>query len=183
LYPGLDDIYGWVENGEQYLLLPEPDAKRLQDRLGPRRTILTQPRFAISSISGDDLSEGLALADRLLTATPAYAIIKPISAIEMTYQAMILHGRQHAGASIALSAVVAESAVAEVMFGFGLVSGVAGRLPFPPKAQPSIAPMSRSQFKGLRFGNMVQILKDQGLLDAYLAQRIDELRRIRNDLA
>jgi len=30
---------------------------------------------------------------------------------------------------------------------------------------------------------MVQILKDQGLLDAYLAQRIDELRRIRNDLA
>jgi hypothetical protein len=178
----LDEIYAWVEVGGK-IMLPEPEAKRLNERLGARRANLTKRNLHLSSIRCGDLSAGLALADRLLMAVPVYAVANPISAIVLTYQAMILHGRQHAGASIALSAVVAESAVAELISGFGLVTGVARRLPLPAKAKhPLISPMSRTRFDRLRFGDMVKTLRDQGLLNIYLAERIEELRRTRNNL-
>lgn len=164
-------------------MLPSFEIKRLKDRIGARGSILKEPNLSMSSISQSDLSYALALADRLLSSIPQYTIANPISAIAMTYQAMILHGRQHPSASIALSAVVVESAIAELMFGFGLVSGVARRLSLPVKAaRASIPPISRNKFSGLSFANMVQILNEKGFIDNYLAARINELRKARNEL-
>ncbi|MER9869273.1 hypothetical protein NKJ35_19210 [Mesorhizobium sp. M0136] len=184
LFPGLDEIYNWVEVPDHGVLLPEFDSNRLRDRLGPRVAELKKRQFVLSSISVDDLTEGLAFADRLLRATPTYTAVDPMAMIVMTYQAMILHGRQHASASIALAAVVVESALEELMFASGLVSGVAKRLDYtaPANRTGPATPISRRRLKELGFNGTINTLKTAGVLNDYLVQRVENLRQTRNAL-
>ena len=95
----------------------------------------------------------------------------------MTYQAMILHNRQHAGASIALQALVSEAAIEEIIFAAGYVNGVTPRLSNP------VAPsLSKTAARKLGFNGGLTLLQDSGRLETYLVMRLNALREARNTL-
>lgn len=98
--------------------------------------------------------------------------------IVMTYQAMILHHQQHAGASVALFALVAETAVEELVYAHGFVVGVAGRLPLLSGQEP----LSMSATKGLGQNGRIRLLSEHGVLKPFLVNRLDALRSSRNAL-
>lgn len=178
LFPCLSDVYGWVEIPERGFLLPYPDFERLQRHLGSRQAAMTAGGISTFIITPDEVNEGFDFADRLLSATPNYVVADPVAMIVMAYQAMVLHGRQHAGASVALTAVVVEAAIEELLFAKGCVSGVSGRL----RNARVTSTISRNNLRKLGFQGMTAKLLDEGIIDAYLKQRIDSLRDSRNDL-
>ena len=183
LFPGLSDIYNWMEVPGPALGLPAFDKERLLSQLSWRRASLIKHRVSICSISTESFVEGAALADRLMTAAHGYAVADPVAMVAMTYQAAVLHGHQHAGASIALAAVIVEAAVEELMFAFGLVAGVDARLGHPGLGcRGGSMRVSRRQLKDLGFNGRVTKLEEAGIFDAYLIQRINALRGARNAL-
>ena len=175
LHPTLEDIYPFAVSAEGIALFPQSDLQRLTPLLAARDRERRPPNIDLVSIE-----EGLALADRLMTAAASYAETDPMAMIAMAYQAMVLHGHQHAGASIALSAVVVEAAIEETMLGLGMVLGTPARL--TPTQPIATAAISRRRFKDLGFGGMIQALADATVLDAYLITRIEALRTARNAL-
>jgi len=175
LYPGLSDIYAWGYSGDLFSI-PAVEGPRLVEKLSERRNALNKGHLSGFSISKAALTEGLAMADRVIASATRYVSSEPTAMMGMTYQAMILHSRQHAGASIALSAVVVEAAVEELMHAYGIVEGAT------PRLMSSAGPISRSKLRKLGFGGMIDELKARNLLDAYLAQRVDKLRQARNSL-
>jgi len=178
LFPCLSDVFDWAELPNRGFLLPQADCNRLMRHLGARETALKTGEISSFSITPEEVNEGFELADRLLSAASDYVSADPVAMIVMAYQAMVLHGRQHAGASVALAAVVIEAAVEELLFANGCVSGFPGRL----RKTALGASISRNNMKQLGFRAMTQKLCDEGIIDAYLKQRIDSLRDSRNDL-
>jgi|GEM_PF-1802520 len=182
LFPALDEIFNWMEVDRQ-LMLPIPDADRLMSLLDLRRSLLPDPARSLASISITTLNSGLDLAERFLNNAPNYASIDPKSVLVMTYQAMILHRRQHAGASIALSAVVAEVLVEELICALGLVNNVPKRVDAPPGSNGSkVASLSKNAFRQMSFDQRIEYLRDAKVLKSYLVSRLTALRKARNDL-
>lgn len=170
--PSLDEIYAWHDGGGT-VLMPTSEIDRLRPRL-----------IALARSSTDVLTAhveaGLALADRLIGAAAAYVEADPVALMTMTYQSMVLHARQHPGASIALSAVVIEGVVEELMFAAGLVASVDARL--PPSRRAGVTPVSKRRLKDLGFNGRLDALAEAGLINAYLRTRIDAVRSLRNRL-
>lgn len=173
LFPGLDEVYSWADTPGVGFSMFSADAVRLINRLDRR----SEPPTCIPA---SHVAEGLDLATRLVTAGPGYHSVDPVSMIVMTYQAMILHNRQHAGASIALQALVAEAALKEMLYAFGLVDGVPARLAARSRAIPDL--ISKKKARSLGFDETRRFLTNAGLLDRYLSTRIDGLRQARNAL-
>lgn len=173
LFPSLDEIYSWVATSNRSFGILAEDTHRLATRL------LRRPENP-SYIPEGHVTKGLELASRLIQASASYQSADPVSMIVMTYQAMILHSRQHAGASIALQAVVAEAAVGELLFAFGLVNSVPARLPNINLI--ALSPISKKCARNLGFNGTIDLLAKVRVLDSFLVERVNELRRARNDL-
>ena len=171
LFPGLDEIFAWILLADHGFAVPAQDTQRLLQRLQRR-----PPQSA--HIPTGHVEDGVELATRLIRSADQYVAADPVSMITMTYQAMILHHRQHAGASVALSALVAEAAVAELVYALGFVDETPARLSCvrPP------TPMSRRRARNLGFEGASILLAGAGVFDAHLKRRLDALRRIRNAL-
>jgi hypothetical protein len=170
LFAGLDEIYVWVELPEGRFGVPSQETVKLAQRL--------QRRTKGRHIPEDHVVAGLELADRLIGATGEFHAADPVSMIVMTYQAMILHHRQHAGASVALLALVAEAAVEELVLAHGFVAGTAGRLPL--LSGPT--PISKSAATGLGQNGRIKLLAEYGVLKPFLVDRLNGLRKARNAL-
>jgi hypothetical protein len=157
-YPGLADIYCWFER-DQLLCLSPQDYELLQHRLP---NVAESRRFPESTrtIVRPTLDKGVRLAERLLRQAGSYRIADPQSMIVMAYQAMRLHGLQHAGASIALAATVIEVALQEI---------VARTVP-------------ADNVKKMKLAALTNQLTTTGNVDSYLAARIERLRTARNTL-
>ncbi|WP_143708355.1 hypothetical protein [Rhizobium sp. TH135] len=171
LFPGLDEIFDWC--------LPRPDLFGIQGHAAAELLSRISGRGASRAlIPTSHVLDGFGLASRLLSARHSYQAADPVSLIVMTYQAMILHNRQHAGASIALQAVVAEAALQELVYAYGLVKDIPARLSHAMRATP----ISRSVAKSMKLNASINFLKEAGVLEAFLAQRLDSLRVTRNVL-
>lgn len=171
MLPGLKEIYGYAVLPGGRFGIPSQDTPELALRLQRRQGT---PRH----IPSDNISAGLELAARLINARTAFHVADPLTLIVMTYQAMILHNRQHAGASIALLALVTEAAIDEAVHAYGFVDGVEARFPEPS----GISAFSRKQVKMLGFNGKLQLLAEANLLSPYLASGINDLRIARNAL-
>ncbi|MEP1422428.1 MAG: hypothetical protein ABJK59_11715 [Erythrobacter sp.] len=171
LFPGLHEIFAWVEPMPGAFGIPAPDTHTLASRLKHRTA---RPEF----IPTDHIRMGFDLATRLLTARPTYSVADPTSLIVMTYQAMILHNRQHSGASIALSALVAEAALEELVFACGLVDGFPARL----SVAGTVTPMSKRAVGSLKLKGRIEALSQVNALNDYLVLRLEKLRNARNVL-
>lgn len=170
LFAGLDEIYDYVELPGGRFGVPSHETAKLSKRLQRRPSERRIPEAHILA--------GLALADRLIGAGADFQGADPVSMVVMTYQAMILHHRQHAGASIALLALVAEAAVEELVLAHGFVAGAAVRL----APIPGLVPISKGAAKKLGFNGHVTLLADHGVLKPFLVSRLDSLREARNAL-
>ncbi|MCQ0986874.1 DUF4145 domain-containing protein [Jiella marina] len=171
LFPGLHETFDWVSRGPGSFGVPAHATNALVSRIIGR----TGRRLFICAA---DVIAGFNLASRLISARGSYHVADPISLIVMTYQAMILHNRQHAGASVALQAVVAESALEELLYACGLVNGVPARF----SHQVPVKPVSPSKARSMKLKARIECLSDAGVLSPYLAQRLHSLRSARNVL-
>ena len=99
--------------------------------------------------------------------------------LDMAYQAMVLHAAQHASASLALSAVVVETARSETMWASGIVNNTTKSLgvAFPPEYSGA---KSRNEVREMTQHSMAAALRDCGVFSSYLFERIEELRIARN---
>ncbi|MFT4255010.1 MAG: hypothetical protein QM608_21310 [Caulobacter sp.] len=175
LHPTLEHIYGWFEIQPGYLSLGPGDLERLRPWLARRQHGRRPPAIGL-----DIVVEGLALADRLLAAAPTYAVADPVAMVAMAFQATVLHGNQHAGASLALSAVVLEAALQEVVVGIGLVEGATARL--TPKLPITRKLLTRGEMKKMGFAGLTDLLLETQVISKSLALRIGEVRTARNEL-
>lgn len=171
LFPGLHEVFAWLE--------PQPGIFRVPAEVAP----VLAPRLLRSMahleyIPIKNINLGLNLASRLILARTSYYATDPVSLIVMTYQAMILHSRQHAGASVALQALVVESALEELMYACGFVEGI------PPRVSTGrlVAAMSKKTVRNLKFKGRIDALAEAGVLDDYLVTRLEALRNVRNVL-
>lgn len=171
LFPGLHEIFAWVEPQSGMFGVPAEDTHLLASRLLRRMGRLKH-------IPAEHITMGLELASRLLAARTTYHAADPVTLIVMTYQAMILHSRQHAGASVALQALVVESALEELMYAYGFVEGIPPRL----SVGRLISPMSKRAVRDLKFKGRTDALSQAGILDTYLVMRLEALRAARNVL-
>lgn len=180
-YPGLDEILGWVKAGTPpEIHMSDQDNERLLPLMRERGIALSKGQSWLASIPSEHVNEGLDLAERVMVANAANEVADFVALIVMTYQAAVLHARQHAGASIALSAMILEVLVEELFYMAGVVNGATARL--NPARAHTCKPASKGVLKDMRAADRIEHLKKGGLLDAYLAQRIDEARKARNKL-
>lgn len=178
LFPGLGDVLSCALIDEEKLGLAPFEVARVAEQLRQRKSLLDRQKLAGSSISKVTLAKAFDLADRLLAAAPSYATTDPVTLMVLTYQATVLHGLQHPGPSIAVAAVVIEAAIVELLHGLGLVEGRPARLAL---LDPHPEPMSRRKAKALGFNGALAELKDRGVINTYLGQRIDAVRKARNE--
>jgi len=102
------------------------------------------------------------------------------SVMRMNYQALVLHDHQHPEASLALNAVVIETLVSEIFFAYGLVGNHQPRT-FATRPHHA-ARVSKTAFKDMRLVDRVEHLKNGGLIETRLFERIDTIRLARNAL-
>lgn len=178
-YPGLDEIFGYVmgETPPEFLL-PAYEMERLAPLLRRRVVELNKGTLWSSSIPVAHFAEGIDLADRLLTKSAANVVADYPSLLVMTYQAMVLHAGQHAGASIALSAMVLEVLLEELFHMAAIVKGATVRLTSPH----SCGVLSKGALKDMRHADRIAHAKEGGLIPSFLAQRMDDARLRRNAL-
>lgn len=169
--PGLHEVYGFAVLPNGQFVVPSQEtaalAKRLQHRTGRRR-----------HIPAEHVALGLSLAGRLIEARSTFHVADPLTLMVMSYQGMLLHNRQHAGASIALLGLVAESALDEIIHAYGFVGGVTPRFPAPE----GVTHLTSGEVRKLGFNGRLKLVTAAGLLSTYHASLTDELRLARNAL-
>lgn len=181
LLPNVEDIFGYVDRNDTYLYTSRYDDERFVRFVDLRRKKLHAGELKHWSISVDDVKIAFELMDRFLESSRSYNCIDPVSMIVLNYQAMVLHGQHHAGASVAISAMIVEALIEEIIYAVGLVEGVPGRI-LGLDTKYVHRKMSRKRAKDLGFGGAVAELVNIHLIDHYLEMRIKNLRNARNSL-
>jgi hypothetical protein len=181
LLPNLSDVYGWAETPDNHLGLYKNETVRLHSVLSHRDVSVRH--LASHSISLDDVNAGLELADRLLVDQCSYVSADPVALVVMTYHAMVLHSQQHAGASIALSAVVVEAALREILCMCGSVEGYKTPRTLRNGGAVIVDKVSKRFFdRQCKLKEACERLERSGVLTGYLSSQINVLRNARNDL-
>lgn len=180
-YPGLDEVFDWRKDDDgQAIFMLKHENERLSVYLTEKIDDLRRGQLGRYAIPEKHFIEGVECADRLIASAQKSTVSDYPSLLEMSYQASILHNRQHAGASIALCATITEVLVHELFYLAGLVSGKPKESSF--SLPHSCAQISKKHLKEMRSGDRLKHLKSGGLIDSYLFERLDSVRRIRNGL-
>jgi hypothetical protein len=98
----------------------------------------------------------------------------------MNYQAAILHGQQHATASLAINVAVAECLIKEIFYAYGLV-GDRKPLQFATFSHTADH-ISNTRFNKMVLTDQLQHLRNGNLISSHLFERIDAARLVRNKL-
>lgn len=176
-YAGLADIIHFqvsdsmllIENTEHVQAILEPKLRAMQ--LKPN-----QLRIA----SGDQLNEAVGFLSHLSEREGAFQHADLQTCMVMNYQAAILHSEQHSAASFALNFVITEALINEIFFAYGLVGNIEPR-DFARRSH-ACEVISKRRFKEMKLKERVAVLAAGRLVDAYLIQRIEQARGLRNDL-
>lgn len=178
-YPGLDELFNWgISTATNEIELFQSDEQRLEALL---TSAAPHGRSAWQySISNEQFQEGVELADRLMAASSENRVADYIALITMTYQAVVLHSRQHAGASVALTATIAEVLVEELLYSAGFIAGHPATAEFADRSNDER--ISKNKLKEMRAADRIAHLEKYGVLDKYLTDRLNELRKARNVL-
>ncbi|WP_300380395.1 hypothetical protein [Henriciella sp.] len=178
-YPGLDELFNWdrssTTNEVEFFKSDEQRLRALLASAAPQGRSAWQ-----NSISSEQFREGVELADRLMAANSENRVADYTALITMTYQAVVLHSRQHAGASVALSATIAEVLLEELLYSAGFVVGHPAKAGFAERSSDET--ISKNKLKEMRAADRIAHLEKYGVLDKYLTDRLNELRKARNEL-
>jgi hypothetical protein len=170
-YPNLGDV-AWISIADGEFLYRPEDIDRL--RMPGSGDASRKMPIHLATVA-----KGLSLADRLLARS--FKEADPVQLLSMAYQAMVLHAAQHASASLALSAVVVEAASLETMWASGIVTGTTKTL---DAAVPThcLESKSRNEVRNMNQESMASTLRDCGVFNTYLYERMERLRVSRNKL-
>jgi hypothetical protein len=176
-YAGMDEIVGFAVSGPALIL---ENSKYTDVVLGPKARLAQERPERIQIMKPEHIRDAIDFMAHLAAREADLEEANLQACMVMNYQAAILHHEQHSAASLALNFAVAESLVQEIFFAYGIV-GTRTPKSFATRAH-SVANITSTQFGKMRLGQRINALRDGGLLDPYLHQRLDEARGLRNAL-
>lgn len=127
-----------------------------------------------------DIDDAISYVQHVLERLNDFEYADMQSCMVINYQAAILHNQQHAAASLALNFSVIESLVREIFMAYGLVASRTAKS-FATK-QHNVPQISKNAFDEMKADKAMKTLHSGGLLDDYLYQRLDSVRKKRNNL-
>jgi hypothetical protein len=170
---GMNDMLVFQRQGARLQVENSQYTERI---LAPKAKSLAQLR----AIPIEQVANATAFTHTLALRKSQFRYANLQTCMAMNYQAAVLHQAQHAPASFAINFSVAEALVNEIFHVYGLV-GKATVKPFASRTH-NIASMSKSAFRKKTMSDQITLLNTGGLIDSYLAQRLQDARVQRNDL-
>lgn len=176
-YAGMDEILIFaVSNGELVL----EHSRHTQAIVGSKTRFATEEPDLIRIVTPDELNEAVAFFSHIAEREDEFEFADLRACMLMNYQAAILHRDQQSAASLALNFSVAEALVEEIFLAYGIVGDR------DPKAfaqrDHAVSRISNRTFSNWRMGHRISALFDGALIEWNLHNRLDEARRLRNDL-
>lgn len=176
-FSGLDRIVLFARVGDEL----RPEASRFTEAvLGGKLRLAGGASQGFQVLTREELQDAVAFLLHLQAREGEFQYADLRSCVAMNYQAAILHGEQHAPASLGLNFAVAEALIKELFHAYGIAPGSV-RQPFATRSH-GVAPLSGNAFRRRSTADLMSDLRDGGLLDAYLHQRLEEARTLRNEL-
>lgn len=176
-YAGMDEIVGFGRTGS---FLTAEQSRHADAAISPKIRFAHEQSGRMRIIPADQITEAIAFMHHLAQRGEEFEQANLQACMVMNYQAAILHNEQHSAASLALNFAVAEALINEIFIAYGIAGGR------PPKAFAarshtclSITDAQLSRFPAI---DKINRLKDGGLIDSYLHQRLNEARDLRNGL-
>lgn len=178
VYNGMDSVFGFaIVDGD--FNFPQSDQDRLMRLLYPKIAAMQSGKDANYRVPQEQLASAFEYVGEAIRRADELKKCDLRECLVMNYQAAVLHERQHFQASLALNFVAIEALIDEVFFSYGLVNGYAPAsfCPFTPQST-----LSRNKFNDMGGDGKVAHLLSEGIISDYLAQRLNDARKIRNDL-
>ena len=177
LYNGQDKIAGFdvVENTVS-IQWSELISRAIDGKINSLNNGEQQSHFLKES----DIDDAISYVQHVLERQNDFEYADIQSCMVMNYQAAILHSQQHAAASLALNFSVIESLMREIFMAYGLIDNSAVKsFATTPHNIPKV---SKKMFDGMKAHKIMEALHSGGLLNDYLYQRLDSVRKKRNGL-
>lgn len=178
VYNGMDSVFGFaIVDGD--FNFPQSDQDRLMRLLYPKIVAMQSGREASYRVPQEQLVSACAYVGEVVRRADELKKCDLRECLVMNYQAAILHERQHFQASLALNFVAIEVLVDELFFFCGLVNG------HSPSQFSTVQPkatFSSNEFQKMGFDKKVENLLLAGVIDDYLARRLNDARKKRKDL-
>lgn len=176
-YAGMHEILGI---GRQGSVLITERSRHSQALFAPKIQVVRESPQRVQIIPSEEINQAIAFVRHAASRESELEYANLQTCMVMNYQAAILHGGQHAAASLALSFAVCEALIHEIFLAYGIVGSRAVK-PFATRTH-NVAPLTNGAFDKTRLGERLGKLADGGLLDSYLRQRLDDARILRNNM-
>jgi hypothetical protein len=177
LYNGQDRITGFdIVGNTVSIQWTELISRAIEGKVNALNNEKQQSDFLEES----DIDDAISYVQHVLERQNDFEYADLQSCMVMNYQAAILHNQQHAAASLALNFSVIESLVREIFMAYGLVANSTVKS-FATK-QHGVPKISKKDFGKMTAKKALEALHSGGLLDDYLYQRLNSVRKKRNGL-
>lgn len=176
-YVGMDKIIACTPSGSELVV---EHSKHTEELFSPKIRLATQKPSHVKILTPEEINEALAFLSHITERENEFSYADLQTCMVMNYQAAILNKEQHAAGSLALNFSVAEALIDEIYYAYGIV----GNRPAKSfaKADHSVPGISKNQFSKWKMERKLLSLREGGLIDFYLHQRLDEARKLRNHL-
>ena len=177
LYNGQDRITGFdIVGSTVFIQCTELISQAIEGKVNARNNERQQSDF----LGESDIDDAISYVQHGLERQNDFEYADMQSCMVMNYQAAILHSQQHAAASLALNFSVIESLAREIFIAYGLVTSSTVKS-FATKQHTALK-VSRKIFDDMTVQQVLEALHSSGLLNDYLYQRLDSVRKKRNGL-
>jgi hypothetical protein len=175
----LDDIFGFGRQ-ENTLLSAGTELPLLRKKTEEKLTYLASSKNSLAFLTETTIDNAIQFLGSILDRCKQFEYADLQSTLVMNYQAAILHGQQHATASLAINVAVAECLIKEIFYAYGLVGD---RTPLSfANISHTVDHISDPQFNKMVLADQLQRLRKGKLISSHLFDRINTARLVRNKL-
>lgn len=174
---GMNDILVFERRGD---VLAVEQTSYTDAIIGPKFNAVRSIPSQMRVVPPADLADAVAFTENLAIRAAEFGYANLQVCIAMNYQAAVLHRAQLAPASFAINFSVAEALVNEIFYAYGAVAGEPRRA-FASQAH-TVALVSAKSLRDMNLATKLERLEAGGLLGHYLSQRLQQGRKLRNNL-
>ncbi|MCG9891691.1 MAG: hypothetical protein MH252_11515 [Thermosynechococcaceae cyanobacterium MS004] len=180
-YNGQDRVaeFDFIEGKIRLLKWSYSVIQEIQTKINNYLNIGTR-KIEIMLISSHEIDDSISYLAHVLLRKESFEYANMQRCMTINYQAAILHNKQHAAASFILNFSVIESLILEIFMAYGLVNQSSIKS-FAVKKH-HVSKITKKDFKEKSIQPLVKILYEGELIDYFLFNRIEEARKIRNNL-
>lgn len=176
-YAGMHQIVAFAPSGMGIVIEQSPHTEAV---IAPKvRFAREQPR-SVQVVPRDQIAEAVTFMSHIAQREDEFEHANLQACMVMNYQGAILHNEQHSAASLALNFAVAEALINEIFVAYGIAGGRTSKA-FATRPN-TCAAMTDAKLSKLPVIEKIDRLKQGGLIDDYLHQRLQEGRDLRNGL-